>query len=355
MFPDWNDPVAGRALIDRITALAPDAGPLRIMEVCGTHTMAIGRCGIRRLLPETIRLISGPGCPVCVTPAAYIDNAVAAAHEREAIIATFGDMVRVPGLATSLEKARAEGAAVRIMTSPLDVLRMDGPVLCLAVGFETTIAPLAAAMQAVRAAGRDDIKFYTCLKVVPPTLALLAADRAIGIDAFLLPGHVSAVIGADAYRFLDLPSVIAGFEMLDILEAVRRILEMKSAGRTAVENCYGRVVTPQGNLKAQELIRTMLEPCDQPWRGLGVLPGCSLRLREQYASIDAERAWGVPAPDAAAMPGGCACGAVLKGQIIPPECPLFGEACTPDTAVGPCMVSSEGSCASYYKYERKEE
>jgi hydrogenase expression/formation protein HypD len=349
---NFNDPALGRALVEDIRDLADTAGHVRIMEVCGTHTMAIGRFGIRRLLPESVELISGPGCPVCVTPGEYIDNAVHIGRKHRATIATFGDMIRVPGLKTSLEQARAEGVNITVITTPLEVLSIPGPVLFLAVGFETTIAPIAAAVKAVLDSDRTDIHFYTSLKLVPPTLKILLADEDIGIDAFLLPGHVSSIIGADAYDFIDVPSCIAGFEMLDILQSIKHIVEMKTKGQGSAVNAYSRVVTAHGNRKALSLIRDFFEPCDELWRGIGALPGCSLRLKSEHAAVDAEKHYGLDPLAEGRMPSGCSCGDVLKGIVTPPQCPLFNGACTPDTPVGPCMVSAEGSCAAYYRYER---
>lgn len=350
---NYNNPDLGRQLIARINDLAVGQEPMTVMEVCGTHTMAVGRFGIRRLLPDNVRLISGPGCPVCVTPGMYIDNAVAIAREHGVTLATYGDMVRVPGIQTSLEQARSEGCRVQVVTTPLEVLEIDGPVMMLAVGFETTIAPLAAVMKAVDASSREDITFYTSMKVVPPTLDLLLDDEELGLNGFLLPGHVSIIIGSDAYKNLAVPGVIAGFEMIDILDAIVQLLEMRDKGQNGGLNRYGRVVTPHGNHTAQNLIAEYLEPTDQLWRGLGALPGCSLGLKNEYSHLDAEKVYNLEPLQEGAMPSGCGCGAVLKGTIHPDACALFADVCTPDHPVGPCMVSSEGSCAAYFKYERE--
>ena len=352
MRKNFNDTILAKTLLEEIRELAKLSGTIRIMEVCGTHTMAIGRFGLRRILPKEIQLISGPGCPVCVTPAAYIDNAVSVAKQYGCTLATFGDMIRVPGAETSLEQARAEGVSIAVLTTPLEVLRLPAPVMMLAVGFETTIAPLVAVMHMVYESGRDDITFYTSCKVVPPTLQLLATDLDIGLDAFLLPGHVSAIIGSDAYNDCGLPGCIAGFELIEILSALRTLLKMKTEQRIEILNEYSHVVTPAGNQKACQLIHSYMEPSSQLWRGLGELPACSLAIRPKYARIDAENVYDIPPLTSDTMPEGCACGEVLKGRITPFECPLFSTVCTPDSPTGPCMVSSEGSCASYYKYER---
>ncbi len=352
MKPDFSDPHIAQPLLDEIVPLAEGVGEVSFMEVCGTHTMEIGRFGIRRLLPENIRLISGPGCPVCVTPGQYIDNAVETAKKHDLTVATYGDMVRVPGNETSLEKARAEGVRIKVITSPLDILNMEGDVLFLAVGFETTAAPIAAVLDRVIEQKRSDISFYTSIKLVPPTLKVLGTDPDIRLDGFLLPGHVSAVIGTDAYGSLGIPAWIAGFEMTDVLRAVKGLLEMITAGTAETVNGYSRAVTSQGNRKAVELFEKYFTPSDELWRGIGELPGCSLSIRSEFSEYNAVDTYGIPKCEAGNMPEGCSCGAVLKGVKTPDECPLFAGACTPDSPVGPCMVSSEGSCAAYYKYER---
>jgi hydrogenase expression/formation protein HypD len=348
---NFNNPETGRALLQFIRTEADGMGNVRIMEVCGTHTMAIGRFGLRRLLPDNVRLVSGPGCPVCVTPAGVIDNAASLALERGVCLATYGDMVRVPGIITSLEDARARGADIRVITSPLDALSTGKETVFLAVGFETTAAPIAAVVKRILESGRRDVSLYCSIKVIPPALKVLQAMKDLHISGFLLPGHVSAVIGADAYSFLKLPAVIAGFEMNDVLYGILAVLRRIKSGNASLENRYTRVVRPEGNEKARHLLEEYFEPCSQPWRGLGKLPGCSLRLKDAFSIIDAERKYALK-PLSDEMPEGCACGEVLQGAITPEECPQFGKACTPDAPLGPCMVSSEGSCAAWFKYER---
>jgi hydrogenase expression/formation protein HypD len=346
---DFNDPLIARAILQRIRENAKGLGTLRIMEVCGTHSMAIGRWGIRGLIPGNIHLISGPGCPVCVTPIRYIDNAASLALEKRVTIATFGDMIRVPGVNTSLEEARANGGRIEVITSPFEIIDRDEETVLLAVGFETTAAPIAAVMKTVLGNGYGHISFYTSLKMIPPILKVLLADPEVGIDGLILPGHVSAVIGSDAYHFVSVPSVISGFDLVDILDAVDRIIEKVRSGNGSVVNAYSRVVEKKGNLRALEIIDEYLEPCLQPWRGMGELPGCSLRIRDAFSSIDAEKKYDLPVLEEE-NPSGCRCGEVLKGRIRPDQCPLFGSGCTPENPSGPCMVSYEGSCAAYYKY-----
>jgi hydrogenase expression/formation protein HypD len=353
----FRDPVPAAALIARIGE-AWSGPPVRIMEVCGTHTMAIARHGLRAPLRRAAKLISGPGCPVCVTPDGYVDAAIALAAIPGVTIATFGDMVRVPGSGASLEQARAGGADVRIVYSPLDAVALaeadpSREVVFLGVGFETTAPTVAGAIVAALARGVANFSVLPSLRTIPGAMALLAADPGVKLDAFLCPANVSAIIGADAYRPIaerfGLPCVVAGFEPLDILSSVLMILRQKSRGEARVENEYSRVATPGGNRKAQALLADVFAPGDADWRGLGVLPGSGLRIAGKYAAFDAGRRFGIAVADTPERPG-CRCGDVLKGMIDPPECPLFDTACTPETPVGPCMVSTEGACAAARRF-----
>lgn len=361
----FRNPEAAAELVRRIAAqgrvLVETERTVHIMEVCGSHTMAIGRYGLRPLLPESVELISGPGCPVCVTDPGYIDAAIELA-KRGAIVATFGDMLRVPGSSGSLTTCRTAGGDVRVCYSPsgaLDLARShpNREVVFLAVGFETTIAPLASLVGEAARDGLKNLTLLTAFKLVPPALRALLTDPDIKIDAFLCPAHVSAIIGARAYEpFVaeyHVPCVIAGFEPLDILYGVYCILEQILAGEAKVSNEYARVVRPQGNVLAQEQIARFLQPVDAVWRGLGVIPASGLGLRPEYEAFDA-----VPKFALSMSPGhqhaGCRCGDVIKGKLRPTECALFAKACTPDNPVGPCMVSAEGTCAAYYKYELPE-
>jgi hydrogenase expression/formation protein HypD len=360
----FRDPAAAAALRRSISrtaeSLAASRGTVRIMEVCGTHTMAIARHGIRGVLPDNVDLVSGPGCPVCVTHAGYIDNAIALA-ERGVCIVTFGDMLHVPGSTSTLAGARAGGAAVETAYSPataIETARSEPgrQVVFLAIGFETTIAPLVSLVDEARAQGIGNLTLLTAFKLVPPALSALRADRELAIDAFLCPAHVSAIIGSDAYRPFagpgGVPCVIAGFEPLDILLGIDRILRQLAEGRAEVENLYDRVVRPQGNPRAQALMRTYLRPVDARWRGIGTIPQSGLGLRPEYEQLDSAVRFGL-ADAPGSEPRGCLCGEVIKGKRKPPACPMFGKACTPDSPVGPCMVSSEGSCAAYYKYREE--
>jgi len=359
----FRNPDAAAQLVRKIAEQGRALAGRRVhmMEVCGSHTMAIGRYGIRPLLPENVELISGPGCPVCVTDPGYIDAAIALA-ERGVIVATFGDMVRVPGSASDLTACRSRGGDVRVCYSPSAAvgLAKDNPdreVVFLGIGFETTIAPVISVVETAVREGVRNLSLLTAFKMVPSALRALLTDPEIRIDAFLCPAHVSAIIGARVYEPLAaefrVPCVIAGFEPLDILYGVYGILGQMLRGEAKVENQYARVVRPDGNTKAQALIARYLEPVDAAWRGLAVIPASGLGLKAEYAAFDAAKKLGIEI-----RPGkqhaGCRCGDVIKGKIRPTECALFAKICTPDRPVGPCMVSAEGTCAAYFKYGAEE-
>jgi hydrogenase expression/formation protein HypD len=354
----FRAPEPARALVEKIRALGNGRPPLRVMEVCGTHTMAIARNGIRALLGNSVILISGPGCPVCVTPDGYIDAAIALGRRPEVVLATFGDMVKVPGTSSSLEKERGNGVDVRIVYSPLDAVNLaalnpEREIVFLGVGFETTAPAIAGAIEAAGRRALPNFSVLSSVRTIPEAMDALAADPAVRIEGFLCPAHVSAIIGADAYRPLvekrGIPCVVAGFEPLDILCGISMLLLQKREGAARVENEYSRVATPGGNRKALALIGRVFGKCDISWRGIGVLPGTGLAIAEAYAAFDAERKFGIEVPFTEKKTA-CRCGDVLKGIITPRECPLFGEACTPEDPVGPCMVSTEGTCAAYFKY-----
>ncbi len=354
---EFRDPAAARTLVARIRELS--AGPaVRLMEVCGTHTMAIARSGIRQLLAGRVTLLSGPGCPVCVTPAGYVDAAVALGHARGAVLATFGDMVRVPGTHTSLERERGKGLDVRPVYSPLDAVSLaerepEAEVVFLGVGFETTAPVIAGAIETAARKGLGNFSVLSSVRTIPGAMEILASDPGTAIEGFLCPAHVSAVIGSDAYRPLAgkhaVPCVVAGFEPLDILLGVLMLLRQRAEGAARVENEYSRVVTREGNRRALELLSRVFRKCDAAWRGIGVLPGTGLRIADRYSSFDAQRKFGV-ADFGAEERAACRCGDVLKGKIAPRECPLFGSACTPEEPAGPCMVSGEGACSAHFKY-----
>lgn len=353
----FGDPRLCRALLDRIHAELQSG--LRFMEVCGTHTVSIFRSGIRSLLPESITHLSGPGCPVCVTD----DSEVAAflkLAEEGALVATFGDLMRVPGPGKrSLKTVQAEGARIKVVYSPFDALTLarenpDDKVVFLGVGFETTAPAIAATMKVAREERIRNFSVLSCHKLVPPALKALVADPDLQVQGFLLPGHVAAVIGLEPCRFLaaqyGLPAVVAGFEPVDILQALHLLVTMREEGRAEVVNAYTRVVSNAGNPTAMAMIQEVFEPADAHWRGIGIIPESGLRIREEYAAFDAMRVFGLTLEDVPQIKG-CRCGDVLRGKLAPNQCPLFGTACTPATPVGPCMVSTEGSCAAYHKYQ----
>ncbi|WP_110954398.1 hydrogenase formation protein HypD [Massilibacillus massiliensis] len=332
--------------------------PVRLMEVCGTHTVAIFRAGIRQVLPPQVELVSGPGCPVCVTPDDYMDQAIAYAKREDVIITTFGDMLKVPGSASSLGEVKAEGADIRIVYSPLESLEVavkhpEKKVIFLAVGFETT-APLAAAtvLQA-KARKIDNFFVLSAHKLVPPALQALLSDPEVKVDGFILPGHVCAVIGEAPFHFLpgeyQMPAVIGGFEPLEILQAVYMLAKQIHASKPAVENAYRQVVKANGNPAAWQVLTEVYEYDDAVWRGIGVIPTSGLRVRPCYQAFDAQVALPMQLEKVTKQTA-CRCGEVLRGLIKPVECRLFGKACLPQHPVGACMVSVEGSCAAWYKY-----
>ena len=334
-------------------------GDVRLMEVCGTHTMAIAEAGIRSLLPENVKLLSGPGCPVCVTPAPVIDAVLDLAMEKNLILASYGDMIRVPGSkpGDSLQRRRALGADVRVCYSPMDALDIakENPakeVVFLGVGFETTAPGTAAALLSAREQGLPNFSVWSMLKTVEPALRALMGIEGFNVQGFLCPGHVATILGEEGFRFLPedyrMPAVIAGFEPEDILLAVYWLLKQIAEGKPRVQNAYPRAVRAEGNRLAQDMIARSFCRRTDLWRGLGEIPASGLGIREELVSFDAEKKFGVTiAPEA---PSACRCGEVITGRRDPSACPLFGTRCTPEDPVGPCMVSSEGACAAWYKY-----
>ncbi len=351
-----------RDRVGRIRALAADLDrPLRFMEVCGTHTMAAFRTGVRHLLPRGVELLSGPGCPVCVTDTGYVDTAVELARRPDVAVTTFGDLLRVPGSETSLQEERARGGRVEVVYSPLDALALarrepDTRVVFLGVGFETTAPTVAWTIREAARTGVGNYLVFCAHKTMPNAMEALVCDPALGIDGFLCPGHVSVITGSRIYDFIaeryGRPCVVAGFEAEDMLEAIEMLLRQRAEGRSEVEIQYRRVVDRDGNAAAQTLLREVFEASDEPWRGLGVIPGSGLRIREEFAAHDAEKALGLERREGRTHPE-CLCGDVLRGAARPTDCRLFGRACTPARPYGPCMVSSEGTCAAFYKYERR--
>ncbi len=359
---EFRDPAMVRGLADEIARLAGrHSRTIRIMEVCGGHTHAIYKHGLEEFLPANVELVHGPGCPVCVIPMGRLDDAVAIAREPEVIFTTFGDMMRVPSSSGSLLDAKAQGADIRFVYSPLDALRLarDNParrVVFFAVGFETTAPSTAATLLRARDEGLDNFSIFCNHVTIIPAIKAILDSPGMQLDGFVGPGHVSTIIGLAPFEFIPVrygkPVAVAGFEPTDILQALVMILRQIEAGRPRVENQYARVVRPEGNRKALELLSVTMElrPFFE-WRGLGFINQSALKLRPEFADWDAEARYRVPGLRVT-DPKACQCGEVLKGVLKPWECRVFGSACTPETPIGSCMVSPEGACAAYYSYGR---
>jgi hydrogenase expression/formation protein HypD len=358
---EFRDAELGKVVAGEILATVEPGRHYKVMEVCGGHTHSIYKYGVDDLLPENVELVHGPGCPVCVIPMGRVDDGIAVARQPGVIFTCFGDMMRVPGAAGCLLDAKAEGADVRMVYSPLDALRIaranpEREVVFFAIGFETTAPSTALTLKRAKAEG---VRNFSCVcshvTIVPPLRALLESPD-LRLDGFIGPGHVSTVVGARPFEFIPAdygkPVVIAGFEPLDILQAIQMILVQLRAGRCEVENQYKRVVPYEGNQRALEVMAEVFELRPHfEWRGLGFISQSGLKLSGAYADFDAENRFPVP-NIRVADPKACQCGEVLKGVIKPWECKVFGTACTPERPIGTCMVSSEGACAAYYNYGR---
>ena len=357
---EYRDPAAARALLGHISELAGD-GHYKFMEICGGHTHTIYRHGIEHLLPTSVELVHGPGCPVCVIPMGRIDDAIAVSEHPGVIFTSFGDMMRVPGSQGSLLGAKARGADIRIVYSPLDALRIaaenpEREVVFFAVGFETTAPSTAATVLRARSDGVMNFSIFSNHVVIGPPLRAILESADLSLDGFIGPGHVSTVIGQLPYRFVaeeyHKPLVTAGFEPLDILQAIAMLMAQISEGRCCVENQYTRCVSEAGNPRALAMLDEVFElrPTFE-WRGLGYIPESALRPKPEFAPWDAERRFAVPGVRVE-DPKACQCGEVLRGALKPWECKVFGTACTPETPIGTCMVSAEGACAAYYNFGR---
>lgn len=330
-----------------------DGKPIRIMEVCGTHTHEIFRLGIRNILPENIKLISGPGCPVCVTPVGFIDEAVKLALEKDCVICTFGDLIRVPGTEMSLAGARSKGASIKTVYSPTDAVDIakedeNKQVVFLAVGFETTTPAVCIAVENAYKLGLKNFSILCANKTMPNAYQALKGSA----DAFLYPGHVNAITGTKVCEDLcsqGVSGVIAGFTAAELLTALAVTLKKFSLGEPFFVNCYPRVVKPQGSLPAQQIMQKIMQPADSEWRGLGIIPSSGLELREEYAEFDARKKYALGKITGKPNPA-CRCGDVLQGKCTPADCKVFGNVCTPLHPVGACMVSNEGACSAYYQY-----
>ena len=337
--------------------------PLYLMEVCGTHTMAIARAGLRQLLPAHVKLISGPGCPVCVTPSGALDAVLDFAMTPGIVLCTYGDLLRVPGSVRgdNLLARKAKGASVRTVYSAVDALEYarenpDVQVVFLAVGFETTAPGTAACILRAQEEGMANFSVLSLMKYTEPAVRAILAQENCRVGGLICPGHVAAVTGSDAFAFLPeeygLPAVVGGFEGEDVIRAVYELCRMCEAGAPGVVNAYARVVRPKGNPIAQEMLARVFEKKDDVWRGLGSIPASGMAIKAAYAAFDAAKRFGISGLDRdAEKTSGCRCGEILRGVLEPQQCPLFGKVCAPGDPVGPCMVSGEGACAAAYKYQ----
>ncbi|MCX5725882.1 MAG: hydrogenase formation protein HypD [Candidatus Saganbacteria bacterium] len=355
---EFRDKKSVEKIADKIRGLNVAA---KLMEVCGTHTMAIFQHGIRSLLPEGVKLLSGPGCPVCVTPNKDIDLAIEIANRPDTIVTTFGDMMKVPGRRSSLSREKAGGKDIRIVYSPTDALNIakenkNKNVVFLAVGFETTSPTIASTIKEAADSKVNNFFILNSLKKIPEAMMALLNMGEVEVDGFLCPGHVSVVIGSGPYEFIPrdfrIPCVISGFEPLDIMQSIYMLLKQISEKDPKVEIQYKRAVKPDGNLEALKVLLEVFESGDSTWRGLGKIPGSGLKLKPEYSQFDALKAFDIKA-DETIEKDDCFCGKILRGVKTPADCKLFSRSCTPDNPLGPCMVSSEGTCAAYYKYGRK--
>ncbi|HID94890.1 MAG TPA: hydrogenase formation protein HypD [Candidatus Latescibacteria bacterium] len=357
---EFRNKAAAKRLASRISSEVGE-GEVTLMEVCGTHTMAVHRYGIKGLLPPNIRLLSGPGCPVCVTSNRYIDKAIAYSKQSDVILTTFGDMVKVPGSRSSLAREMSRGADVRIVYSTTDALKIardntERKVIFLGVGFETTVPTVATSILEADRMGMKNYFVLSAHKLIPPAMKALLDGGELKIDGFICPGHVSTITGTQVYEFIPrnyrVPCVVAGFEPVDIMQAIYTLVQQITRGIAEVANQYRRAVRKEGNPKAREVIYEVFEPSDSDWRGIGVIPQSGLMIRQRYRKYDAEANIDVEIEPSAENPR-CICGAILRGVKEPLECTLFGSLCTPEHPKGACMVSSEGTCAAYYNYGRQ--
>jgi len=355
---EYRDKEICQKLVEKIWATSKKE--IRLMEVCGTHTMSIARNGIRQLLPENIKLISGPGCPVCVTSQREIDQFLKLTEYENVIITTFGDLMRVPGSHSALQKEQANGADIRMVYSTLDCLQIaeknpEKQVVFLGVGFETTAPTIAAAILTAEKRNLRNFSVISAHKLVPPALIALMENKKVAVNGFICPGHVSVIIGARAYEPIEqnyhVPCVIAGFEPVDILQSISILVDQIEQGMGVVEIAYKRGVTFEGNKKARDVLDYVFKATDANWRGLGMIPQSGLKIRNEYKEFNAQNRFDLSVENVM-EPQGCACGEVLSGIKYPFECALFGTTCTPDDPIGPCMVSTEGTCAAYYKYHQ---
>lgn len=361
-----SNPELSRKLLEKVKEISTqyiekyDRLPA-LMEVCGSHTMALARTGIKAALKEYVNLVSGPGCPVCVTDQKSIDAMIALAEDENRIICTFGDMIRVPGTKTSLMESKTAGKNVQVVYGPADAVEIaeknpDKEVVFLGIGFETTIPVLCVALKLAEQKGTKNFSMWLNTKLLEPILRELLDNKKVNIDGFLLPGHVSIVLGKDSYQFLvdeyNVPGVITGFDSVEMLSGIYKSIEILLSKDISIVNDHKKIVTDEGNLIAKRLMNTYLEPVDEAWRGLGIIKESGLDLRNDYSYLNAKKKFKVNIEEPKKTK--CRCGDIICGIITPKECPLFAKACTPTNPIGPCMVSTEGTCAAYYQYMRED-
>jgi hydrogenase expression/formation protein HypD len=357
---DFRQKLPAQHIAREIKKIAP-AREIKIMEVCGGHTNAIFRFGIRELLPQSVRLLSGPGCPVCVTSNRYIDTAIELSREKDVIITTFGDMLRVPGSSSSLLEERAKGRDIRICLSPMDAVKIAGEnsrkkIIFLGIGFETTAPGIGVSLLSARTNGYKNYFVLCALKTMPRALTALLESEDVNIHGFICPGHVSSITGLEIYeplvKIYHTPCVVSGFEPTDILKTIEMIVRQIVQKKAVVENQYTRGVKYEGNQRAKEIMTQVFKPCDSTWRGIGIIPGSGLAIHPQYEAFDAQKNFTINLPEEKENPG-CICGDIMRGAKTPLECSLFARVCTPENPKGACMVSAEGTCAAYYKYRKQ--
>lgn len=356
---EYRNPALAKQLLKSIQNISTKK--INLMEVCGTHTVAISKYGLRQAIPKNITLLSGPGCPVCVTANSDLDKVIALVENPEVILTTFGDMMKVPGSYTNLAREKANGRDIRVVYSTLDALKIaeenpDKKVVFFGVGFETTSPTIALSILEAKRKGLDNYLVFCRHKTVPPAMTALLGLGEVKIDGFICPGHVSTIIGSHPYEPIaknhGIPCVVTGFEPLDVLQSIYMLVKQIEENRSEVEIQYRRSVRPEGNQRAIETMEKVFENAGAEWRGIGVIPGSGQVIRSKYSHFDVEKLFEIEAPPTK-EPKGCSCGEVLRGVKFPYDCRLFGKACTPENPVGPCMVSTEGSCAAYYRYHRE--
>ena len=358
----FSDSKKTRILTEKIKKIAQEIEEeITLMEVCGTHTVAIFKSGIKSILPENVKLISGPGCPVCVTPNTYLDRAISLSRLDDLILTTFGDMMKVPGSSSSLEKEKTRGRDIRMVYSTLDAFKIakENPnkkVVFLGVGFETTAPTVAFALKETKTKSIKNFCVLTAHKLIPPALRFLAQSNDLKVNGFICPGHVSTIIGTKPYEFLvdefKIPCVISGFEPLDLFQSIYILLDRLKNKKARIDNQYSRAVKKEGNPVALNLMEEVFEQEDSVWRGIGVIPNSGLKIKNVYREFDAQEEIEVQV-EKSQEPKGCLCGLVIQGKSSPLDCPFFAKECTPQSPIGPCMVSSEGSCQAYFKYGQK--